>query len=127
MFALTQFNQELRNVDVLNTLATNQLSSSFVHSKTVASPPATTHELNDKEKQCPRSPPTIKRPPQEDNENLMRMFSPKKKRMNGIFGNQNVDDKWKREMLEVNSSFCLSNLYLKFVKANKEINTSNIQ
>lgn len=91
MLALSQlnhFNQELRH---------NQSASNLTHTKT-----AMVDQLpsagDDKEKQSLISP-TIKRP-LEDNENLMKMFT-KKKRMNGIFGNQNIDEKWRREMFEV--------------------------
>lgn len=105
---LNQFNQEMRNVGSLNT--TNQLAANFVHSKTVTTIDALG---DDKEEKQSRTSPTIKRP-LEDNENLMRLFTNKKRRMNGIFGNQTVDEKWKRDMLEVcclNRLFCKTNAF----------------
>lgn len=98
MFALTQFN-ELRNSGTLNSLSNNQLSNGFVSSKGVTlDSTSNTTSLDSNEKQ--QTSPTIKRQ-LEENDNLMKMFSVKKRRMNGIFGNVNMDEKWKREMLEV--------------------------
>jgi hypothetical protein len=99
MFALSQFNQELRNASVLNSLTNNQLGANFIKAAGIDSSP--TAESNEKEKQNQTSP-TIKRQ-LEDNENMMRMFSVKKRKINGIFGNPNLnlDEKWRRQMLEV--------------------------
>ena len=91
MFALSQFNQELRNVTSLNaSVGQSKDNESMVN--------------EEKEKQQLQTSPPIKRP-LEDGENLMKMFTVKKKKSNGIFGNQqqNGDERWKREMLEVTS------------------------
>ncbi|KAI6190221.1 hypothetical protein M3Y97_00093200 [Aphelenchoides bicaudatus] len=94
---LNQFNQDMRNNGPLNSTLNSQLAANFM------SKPVTIDTLNtseDKEEKQNRISPTIKRP-FEENENLMRLFTSKKRRMNGIFGNQTVDDKWKRDMLEL--------------------------
>lgn len=102
---LNQFNQDMRSP--LN--VSNQLAANFMQSKTVSIDTLNTND--DKEEKPSRTSPTIKRP-LEENENLMRLFTTKKRRMNGIFGSQTVDEKWKREMLEVCFQQSANNLFV---------------